>query len=175
MQLIAKEGLVWRASEVDNKTASTVARTLREALWYIDEHHHTLADRSFHIPQVFEGIVEYNIPERSKHRKRLSSSLCATTLKSHSQSLFGNLQRSFWLRPAWNVLKAEVEVLVKALAKYADCLGVKKARVTSLHASSVPARTVGNALNVEYISSRHTVPIVRATFNFGNTSGFIGT
>ena len=30
--------------------------------------------------------------------------------------------------------------------------------MTSLHASSVPARTVGNGLNIEYISSRHTVP-----------------
>ena len=43
---------------------------------------------------------------------------------------------------------AEVEVQAKSLAKYADCLGVKKARMTSLHASSVPARTVGNSLNV---------------------------
>ena len=56
------------------------------------------------------------------------------------------------------MLKAEVELLAKALAKYADCLCVKKARMVSLHASSVPARTVGNALTVEYISSRLTVP-----------------
>ena len=130
LQLIEKEGLVWRASEVDNGTASTAVRTLRDALWYIDGHHHTLADRSCDVPQVFEGFVEYNIPERSKHRKRSSSSLCAATLKSYSQSLFDNLQCSFWSRPGWNVLKAEVEVLAKALAKYADCLGVKKARMT---------------------------------------------
>ena len=157
LQLIEKEGLVWWASEVDNETASTAVCKLRDALWYIDGHHHTLADRSCHVSQVFEGYVEYNIPERSKHRKRLSLSLCAATLKSHSQNLFGNLQRSFWLRPGWNVLKAE-EVLAKALAKYADCSGVKKARMTTLHASSLPARTVGNALNIEYISSRHLVP-----------------
>ena len=157
-QLIEKKGHVWRASEVDKGTASTAVRTLRDALQYIDGHNHTVADRSCHVPQVFERFLEYNIPERSKHRKRSSSSLCAASLKSHSQSLFGNLQRSFCLRPGWNVLKAEVEVLARALAKYADCLGVKKARMTSLHASSVPARTVGNALNVKYISSRHTVP-----------------
>ena len=52
------------------------------------------------------------------------------------------------------MLKAEVELLAKALAKYADCLCVKKARMTSLHASIVPARTFGNGLTVEYISSR---------------------
>jgi len=56
------------------------------------------------------------------------------------------------------VLKEEVELLVKALAKYANCLCVKRARMTSLHVSSKPARTVGNALTVEFISSRLTVP-----------------
>ena len=56
------------------------------------------------------------------------------------------------------MLKAEVELLAKALAKYADCLCFKKARMVSLHASSVPAQTVGNALVAEYISSRLTVP-----------------
>ena len=158
LQLIEKEGLVWKASEVDNRTASSAICTLRDALWYIDRHHQTLAHRSCHVPHVFTGFVEYNIPERSKHKKRSSSSLCADTLKSHSQSLFGNLQRPFWSRSGWNVLKAEVELLAKALAKYADCLCVKRARMTSLHASSVPAPTVGNALTVEYISSRLTVP-----------------
>ena len=79
------------------------------------------------------------MPEKSKHKKRLSSSLCADTSKSHSQRLFGTLQHPFWSRSGWSVLKAEVELLAKALAKYADCLCVKKARMTSLHASSVPA------------------------------------
>ena len=158
LQLIEKEGLVWKASEVDNGTSSNAISTLRDALWYIDGHHQTLSDRSCHVPHIFAGFTEYNNPERSKHKKRSSSPLCADTLKSHSQRLFGNLQRPFWSRSGWNVLKAEVELLAKALAKYADCLCAKKARITSLHASCVPARTVGNALTVEYISTRLTVP-----------------
>ena len=56
------------------------------------------------------------------------------------------------------MLNAEVELLAKALAKYADCLCVKRARMTSLHVSSIPALMVGNALTVEFISSRLTVP-----------------
>ena len=139
LQLIEKEGLVWKASEVDNGTASNAISTLRDALWYIDGHHQTLADRSCHVPHVFTGFVEYNSPEKSKHKKRSSSTLYADTLKSHSQRLFGNLQHPFWSRSGWNMLKAEVELLAKALAKYADCLCVEKARMVSLHASSVPA------------------------------------
>lgn len=121
LQLIEKEGLVWKASEVDNGTSSNAISTLRDALWYIDGHHQTLSDRSCQVPSVFAGFTQYN-PDRSKHKKRSTSSLCANTLKSHSQRLFGNLQRPFWSRSGWNVLKAEVELLAKALAKYADCL-----------------------------------------------------
>ena len=46
LQLIEKEGLVWKVSEVDNGTASNAISTLQDALWYIDGHHQTLADRS---------------------------------------------------------------------------------------------------------------------------------
>ena len=76
LQLIEKEGIVWKASEVDNGTAANAICTLRDALWYIDGHHQTLADRSCHVPHVFTGFVEYNNPEKSKHRKRSSSTLC---------------------------------------------------------------------------------------------------
>ena len=137
---------------MDNGKASNAISTLRDALWYIDGHHQTLADRSCHVPHVFSAFVEYNSPEKSKHKKRSSSSLCADTLKSHSQRLFGNLQHPFWSRSGWNMLTAEVELLAKPLAKYVDCLCVKKVRMVSLHASSVPARMVGNALTVEYMA-----------------------
>ena len=63
LELIEKEGLVWKASEVDNGTASSMICTCRDALWYIDEHHQTLAGRSCHVPHVFTGFVEHNIPE----------------------------------------------------------------------------------------------------------------
>ena len=52
LQLIEKEGLVWKASEVDNGTAANAICTVRDALWYIDGHHQTLADRSCHVPQI---------------------------------------------------------------------------------------------------------------------------
>ena len=69
----------------NNGTAYTAVCKLRDALWYIDGHHLTLADRSCHVPQVFKGFVDYNIHESLKHRKRSSLSLCVATLKSHLQ------------------------------------------------------------------------------------------
>ena len=36
LQLIEKEGLVWKASEVESGTAANAICTLRDALWYID-------------------------------------------------------------------------------------------------------------------------------------------
>jgi len=45
-QSLTPSCLVWKASEVDNGTASSAICTLRDALWYIERHHQTLTDRS---------------------------------------------------------------------------------------------------------------------------------
>lgn len=116
--------------------ASNAVNTIRDTIWYIDGHHHTFADRACHVPAIFSAFVDYNNPERSKHRKRSASSLCADTLKSHSQRLYGNLQLPFWSREAWCGLKREVELLAQAIAKYADTLSVKKSRVNALRFKS---------------------------------------
>lgn len=90
-----KDGLCWQSTEVENGTAKNTIRTLQDVLWYLDDHHTTLAERSCHVPSVFAQFVRYNESEKSKHRKRLSTSLSSDVLKSHSQRLFGNLQCSF--------------------------------------------------------------------------------
>ena len=81
---------------------------------------------------MFPPFVEYNQPEKSKHRKRSLSSLSGDILKSHSQRLFGNLQCPFWSRQHWNNVKAEVEWLAKSMARYAELLNAKRMRITSL-------------------------------------------
>ena len=113
---------------------------------------------------MFSAFVGFNRPELSKHKKRPSSSLSCDLLKSHSQRLFGNLQSPFWSRSGWSTVKREVELLAEALARYADLLTSKRARITSLHHSDAPARTVANGLTVDFIKSRHTVPSVLDKF-----------
>ena len=83
--------------------------------------------------------------------------MCTSTLKSHSQQLFGNLQLSFWDRVDWKRLKTEIKCFAACLGDYADSLYVKKHRINFLHGSSSPARTVGNNLLVEYLTPRHSL------------------
>ena len=158
VELIEKEGLVWKSSEVQCGIAANVLNAIRDALWYLDGHHHTLADQACRVPAIFSSFEGYNKPEKSKHEKRSAAFLSADTLTSHSQRLYGNLQLPFWSRQAWCGFKTEVELLAQAVAKYAGSLSVKKSRINVLHISSVPARTVADNLTVEYLSPRLSVP-----------------
>lgn len=118
----------------------------------------TVYARRHHATGPFEG---YNTPEKSKHRKRCMTSLFGDHLSSHAQQLFGNLQAAFWLRPGWISLHTEVELLAKGyILKYADHLSSKRTQIDALHASSEPARTVGNALTLQYFAARRLVPSV---------------
>ena len=87
LMMIEKEGLRWKPFEFDSGTASNALSSgaLCDAVWYIDGHHQTFAERNFCIPEILSSFVGYNKPENSKHKKRLASSMFASTLKFHSQ------------------------------------------------------------------------------------------
>ena len=84
---------------------------------YVDGHHSKLAERSCGIPVVFKQFTSFNVPERSKHRKRANTSLSADVLRSHSHRLFVCLQAGFWDRASWKSIKAEVELLARMVQK----------------------------------------------------------
>ena len=95
------------------------ARLKMEQLPMLSALFKTLADRNCHVLHLFTVFVEYNNPERLKHKKRLSSPLCTDTMKSHhSQRHFGNLQHPFLVEVRMEC--TEVDLLAKALAKYAE-------------------------------------------------------
>ena len=58
--MIEKDGLWWLPSEVDSGTAVNALRSLCDAVWYIDGHHHTFAERNLHIPAILSNFVGYN-------------------------------------------------------------------------------------------------------------------
>ena len=157
LMMIEKEGLRWKPSEVDGGTASNALSSLCDAVWYADGHHQTFAERNLCIPKILSNFVGYNSPEKSKHKKRLASSMCASTLKSHSQRLFGNLQLPFWDRGDWKRLKTEIEAFSASLGDYADILNVKKQKMNALHGSLFPTRTVADNLLVEFLTPRHSL------------------
>lgn len=68
--------------------ASNTVSVLRDVLWYIDGHHSKLAEWSCGIPIVLKQFTSFNVPERSKHRKRANTSLSADVLQSHSHRLY---------------------------------------------------------------------------------------
>jgi len=154
LMMIEKNGL---KCEVNSGTASNVLSSLCDALWYVDGHHQTFAGRILSIPEIFSNFTGYNQPEKLKHKKRLAGSMCAGTLKSHSQRLFGNLQLPFWDRGDWKRLKTDTEQFAANLGDYADILNVKKQNMNDLHQSSSPARSIGEDLLVEFLTPRHSV------------------
>ncbi len=50
-------------------------KTIRDVLWYIDESYHLFSQRSTGIPQIFHTFTGYNVPEKSKHRKRVTNNV----------------------------------------------------------------------------------------------------
>ena len=52
VEWLEKDNLTWKSSEVDSGTATNTVSTLQCALWYIDGHQKTLADRSCSVPKV---------------------------------------------------------------------------------------------------------------------------
>ena len=150
---IISQDLKWKADEVEG-VATKFVRVMCDTMWYIDQHHHTLADRGCHIPTCFERFTDYNLPEHSKHRKRQSSSLSGDTLRAHSERLFGCLHARYWERQGWGVLKVEVEILARSLVHYSELLSSKKERIAELHTSPSPARDVGNSMTMQYIPRR---------------------
>ena len=158
VEWLKEENLTWKSSEVDSGTATNTVSTLQCVLWYIDGHHKNLADRSCSVPSIFSKFTGYNLPERSKHRRRSIQSFSREILRSHSQRLFGNLQNQFWLRNGWITFRREVELLAQLLSKYADLLDVKRAKITACHDSDVPVRSICDALSVLFIKPRHSKP-----------------
>ena len=152
---LEKEELAWSPS-IECKTGFNTVCTLCDVLWYLDGHYSTLAERSCTVPLVFHQFSGYNRPELSKHRKRKVGALCAESLRSHSQRLFGNLQGVFWNTGTWVKFKSEVELLAKSLAKYADMLSSKRVAMSLVHSSQQPVRSVGNSMSVLYIAPRHS-------------------
>lgn len=82
-----KNQIGWIGNEVD-LLAVTFLRPVTDVLWYIDGHHHVFAGRGVHIPDSFSRFQGYNVPELTKHRKRLATNMSSSVLESLSTKRF---------------------------------------------------------------------------------------
>ena len=89
---LRETGMTWKGE--GGRHGEPFVRALRDALWYVDGHFHTLREAGNPIPLNFATFSGYNRPEMSKHRKRLASNMEYQSLKGHTSSLRGFLLTS---------------------------------------------------------------------------------
>jgi orotidine-5'-phosphate decarboxylase len=73
--------------EAVNGCGIRFVKALVELLWYIDGRHHVFENQGCTIPKIFADFKGYNVPETSKHRKRMCENMSADILHSHSTFL----------------------------------------------------------------------------------------
>lgn len=86
-----------------------------KCLWYLDGHYDKLKKQSCPVPELCLTFTGYNTPEISKHRKRQSSNMSASTLNSLASSLFRILQASFWSKTCFKRLHDQTQGLSRIL------------------------------------------------------------
>jgi len=142
-----------------------IVSALTDCLWYVDGHTSSMESRSCRIPEEFKQFTGYNVPEKSKHRRRESGNMCATTLDNLSSVLNKFLLQPWFLNAVWKMMKPTVTSLVDAIAKYAHYLKEKNIEVTANHNKVVPVRSASEAESFFYIKKSSWVkPILAVKF-----------
>ncbi len=135
---------------------------LRDIFWHIDGHHHVFEQRAQAIPHMFHVFTNYNMPERSKHRKRLTRNISSDLLRDFSLELSTILHFGFWDRPRWVELKSHFNMLLVSISSYVDYLVQKNKKMKTAHQSLIPVRNLAKNLQLKFIASCTTpqpVPI----------------
>lgn len=91
-------GLTWQEPDEYGKPFVT---DLCNLLWYIDGHHDVFSSRSCSIPTLFSKFVGFNIPERSKHRKRSPTNMSREKLLEYASVLQKYVLSSWMQQAAW--------------------------------------------------------------------------
>ena len=112
-------------------------------------------------------FTDYNVPEQSKHKKRLTSNLSSDVLQEMSLELLTILSYPFWERSEWITLKPHFDALLISISSNSDYLIQKSKRMKEYHRSPTPAREISENLHIKRIESRvdHSLPSVLEPIN----------
>ena len=103
-------------------------------------------DRSFPIPEVFKAFDGYNVPERSKHRKRKTGNMSYDLLISHVGTLKESLLASNWIQQQkWHTLRESDDQLATSLDDYSTYLHQQMRSVKQKQESTVPSASISDA------------------------------
>ena len=72
---LENKGVCFQPTDMETK-GKCLLSTLADALWLIDRHFETIADRSYAIPTEFSGFSGYNVPEASRQVKNAGAHCC---------------------------------------------------------------------------------------------------
>ena len=150
LDFLEERELAFSSNEVDH-TGVNLVRTLQECLWYIDGRHAMIEHHSSPIPTTFSRFVGFNVPEKSKHRKRALGNMQHDILSGLHQSLFRLLQAPFWQRDKWKELHNDVAALASSLAHYCDYLRDHCKKMKLNHASHTPVRSLSDSISVKFV------------------------
>lgn len=128
-------------------------RALRDALWYVDGHFHTLREAT--LPLNLANFSEYNRPELSKHRKRLASNMEYQSLKGHASS--GFLLTSWMKRESWKLMKEDILSFASSLEGYAVHVATKRQKHTEALAGGSSA-SVGDSMHFQTLPVTENCP-----------------
>ena len=163
LSFLTTSDLTIRPSEAP--TIKKLLVVLRDTFWHIDGHHHAFEQRAKAIPPCLGSFTGYNRPERSRHRKRLTSNMSADCLRDFTLELSTILQLSLWERPDWIELKQTFSNLLMSLSTYVEYLTQKNKRVKSDHRSPTPVREISEHMILKFVnvsSSSPTSPFLAA-------------
>lgn len=118
---------------------------LRDVFWYLDGHHHVFERVQ---SPFFSPFVGYNVPELSKHRKRLTRNMSADQLRDFAVCLSLVLNENYWNRAHWMELKPHFADLRRSLCSYSDYLIQKNKKVKENHR---PVRELSEHLQLKYL------------------------
>lgn len=129
IDLLRETGVQWK-DPVANGVP--LLKSLQKALWYVDGHHGTLADKASKIPDLFVRFCGYNCQSLHKHRKQQIGNLSRSELRENALELQDHIQRSWFKKESFCELREATEALVMSLNLYAAYLQ-EKSKQQKLH------------------------------------------
>ena len=133
---------------------------LRDIFWYLDGHHHVF-ERINKPISSFDCFVGYNVPELSKHQKRLTKILSSDQLRSLAIDFSAILLESYWEKPCWRNTQQQFIDLSESLGAYSDYLVEKNKKVKANHRSPTPVRELSENLHLKFLApTEQPVPTI---------------
>ena len=150
---LRETGMKWKGE--GGRHGEPFVRALRDALWYVDGHFHTLWEAGYPVPLNLAKFSGYNRPELSKHRKRQVSNMDVQSLKGYASSLRGFLLTSWMKDASWKLMKEEILSFTSSLEGYAAHLVAKCKKLTETGSSGA---SVGDSMHFQTLPLTKNYP-----------------